>query len=67
MGQLRGGSAWRIGRADDKYAGLAQLGERQSYKLDVTGSNPVSRTKYVSLAQMEEQLTLNQKVQGSNP
>ena len=48
-------------------AGLAQLGERQSYKLNVTGSSPVSRTKYVSLAQMEEQLTLNQKVQGSSP
>ena len=33
MGQSRGGSAWRIGRADDKYAGLAQLG-RASALLD---------------------------------
>ena len=34
MGQSWGGSAWRIGRADDKYAGLAQLGRASALQAE---------------------------------
>ena len=51
-----------------RYAGIAQLVERQPSKLNVASSNLVSRSKmYASLAQLVEHLTLNQEVTGSTP
>ena len=48
----RAGSSYGQGRGFDSllwyYAGLAQLGEHQSYKLEATGSNPVPRTRSYS-------------------
>ena len=43
--------------------GLAQLGERLTYKQRVTGSSPVSSIE--PLAQLVEHLTFNQRVDSS--
>ena len=50
-----------------RYAGIAQLVERQPSKLNVASSNLVSRSINASLAQLVEHLTLNQEVTGSTP
>ena len=48
-----------------RFGGLAQLGERLSYKQRVTGSSPVSSI-HESLAQSVEHLTFNQRVDSSS-
>ena len=40
--------------------GLAQLGERLSYKQRVSGSSPLTSTIHADLAQLVEQLICNQ-------
>ena len=50
-----------------RYAGVAQLVERQPSKLNVASSNLVSRSINASLAQLVEHQTLNQEVTGSTP
>lgn len=45
---------------NERYGGLAQLGERLPYKQRVSGSSPLTSTIYADLAQLVEQLTCNQ-------
>ena len=52
----------------NKIAGVAQLVERQPSKLNVAGSNPVSRSKFVAdIAQLVERILGRDEVTGSNP
>ena len=50
-----------------KYAGVAQLVERQPSKLNVASSTLVSRSTYEPLAQSVEHMTFNHGVTGSIP
>jgi hypothetical protein len=60
-----------FGSAPEGVAGIAQLVERQPSKLNVTGSNPVSRsnerTRSAHIAQSAEHFLGKEEVTGSNP